>query len=513
MRRAGVLAPVFSLPGLFGVGDFGACTREFIDSLSESRVRIWQVLPLNPMGLGHSPYQSYASEAGETIYIDLVSLYEEGLLASCPEPFMADSEHADYEAVREYKERFFREAFANFTPDADYEVFAAQPWVYRYAVFKVLKDHFGELSWNEWPEEYRNWIRDGKCDLSAFSKAIRYEMFLQYEFFVQWKRVKDYANSKGILIMGDIPFYVGQDSLDVWMNQEEFLLDSEGYPSFVAGVPPDYFSADGQRWGNPIYDWKHMEENGFAFWRNRLLYTARLYDMIRIDHFRAFDTYWKIPAESPTAINGEWLEAPGYKFFDRLLPEIPGTEIVAEDLGSMRPEVYMLRDYYHFPGMNVLQFTLLDPGFKQKENMIVYTGTHDNDTALGWYRSLSEGDRERVWNVILRAELLRKGLVREEQQPGQAENVPDKAASEELKIPEEDELMFPAALMRHALMSDMETCIIPWQDILQLGSEARINTPGVVSPKNWTAKMNSLSEFRRAMKYFKEAIKQAGRQS
>ena len=557
MRRAGVLAAVFSLPGHYGIGDFGKCAYEFIDMLSEQGLRVWQVLPLNPIGYGHSPYQPYSSEAGDTVYVDLGQLFEEGLLRFLPEAFQAESKKVNYEDVRAYKQPYFEEAYRNFRKDAEYEKFASQEWVYLYAVFHALKLKNNDLPWNEWPEQDREWIaeRDPESPvLSGLSDAIGLEMFLQYEFCRQWQKIRAYAREHGVLIMGDIPFYVGQDSLDVWANQEEFLLDPDGYPGFVAGVPPDYFAAEGQRWGNPIYDWKHMEENGFAFWENRLLHTAKLYDMIRIDHFRAFDTYWKVPRSCPTAMVGEWIEAPGYALFDKMLPLLSGTEIIAEDLGEMRQEVYDLRDHYNFPGMNVLQFTLLDPHFKIRENMFVYTGTHDNDTVLGWYRTQPPVEQRKIQIVLqglekeeeVRLEREKKWLeaveelrdLREQLLPGK--QPPDTALSDEFlrrmqtlsaaanKAPEpalaangsirlpggkalipEEEIAW--AFVMRALQSEMETCIIPWQDLLGLGSDARINTPGIVNLENWRSRMRNFDALKPILKKYGAAAKQAER--
>ncbi len=554
MRRAGVLCAVFSLPGRFGIGDFGKCAYEFIDLLAENRLKIWQVLPLNPIGYGHSPYQPYSSEAGDTVYIDLEALYQEGLISALPDPVVSDEIKVDYEAARALKAPYFAEAYRNFKKDADYEAFASQEWVYLYAVFHALKSKNHDLPWNEWPDQDREWIRkkDPKSPvLAGLTDAIGLEMFLQYEFYRQWMKVRSYAHEHGVRIMGDIPFYVGQDSLDVWANQEEFLLDPDGYPGFVAGVPPDYFAAEGQRWGNPIYDWKHMEENGFAFWENRLLYTAKLYDMIRIDHFRAFDTYWKVPRSCPTAMVGEWIEAPGYALFDRMLPLLSGTEIIAEDLGDMRQEVYTLRDHYNFPGMNVLQFTLTDPNFKIRENMFVYTGTHDNDTTLGWYRMQTPAEQRKVQLVLrglqkeeeIRLDREQKWLqavedlrnLREQLMQGQETAVstellqrmqqladltnhapePALAADGRIRLPGNvppiPEEKIPEAFILRALASEMETCIIPWQDLLSLGTEARINVPGIVNEENWRSRMTGFAPLSSALAEYGEAAKQAGR--
>ncbi len=554
MRRAGVLSAVFSLPGRYGIGDFGKCAYEFIDMLSENGLTVWQVLPLNPIGYGNSPYQPYSSEAGDTVYIDLDGLYREGLLSALPDAYEGDSKKVNYEEVRAYKQPYFEEAYRNFKKDAAYEAFIAQAWVYPYAVFHALKEKNGDLPWNEWPKEDQEWIQNREENsevLSGLSDAIGLEMFLQYEFYVQWQRILEYAHEKGVRIMGDIPFYVGQDSLDVWANQDEFLLDPDGYPGFVAGVPPDYFAAEGQRWGNPIYDWKHMEENDFAFWKNRLLYTAKLYDMIRIDHFRAFDTYWKVPRSCPTAMDGAWIEAPGYRFFDEVLPLLSGTEIIAEDLGEMRPEVYELRDHYQFPGMNVLQFTILDPKFRSRENMFVYTATHDNDMTKGWYQTQTPLEQRKIQIALLglekeEEERLRKEeawlraieelkVLREEILTAPASEVPAGtlerlqqlsvianeapepaiAANGRIRLPggvspiPEEEISW--AFILRALKSGMDTCIIPWQDILGLGSEARVNIPGLVNTENWRSKMKNYTAFAAAVARYGKAAKEAGR--
>ncbi len=243
----------------------------------------------------------------------------------------------------------------------------------------------------------KDWIVDNKLDLSPYEKDIEFELFVQYTLYKQWNDLKSYANSKGILIMGDMPIYVGIDSDDVWANQDLFLLDKKGRPTHVAGVPPDYFSETGQRWGNPLYDWPKHKSSGFKFWIDRLEYNSRLFDIIRIDHFRAFDTYWKIPADCPTAVKGRWIKAPGYAFFDKLFKELPDINIVVEDLGDLRDEVLELRDHYDFKGMRIVQFTFNPEGMDEdRENLIIYTGTHDNQTVRGWYSDLKAKEKTKV---------------------------------------------------------------------------------------------------------------------
>ena len=399
-RWAGVLMPVASLPSREGCGCFGSDAYRFVDLLCDLGVGIWQLLPLNPLGYGNSPYQPFYSMAGEELYISLEMLEREGLLPAGWEPFEAkEADRIDYEAVKAYKEKYLQSAAQVFCRSAaenrEYQAFCALPWVKPYAVFKALKKQNGLRPWNEWPKEQQDWILDGRYDISHLKPEIDYTLFTQFIFRKQWQSLKAYMNGKGLLVMGDIPFYVGIDSLDVWSAREDFLLDTDGRPSFIAGVPPDYFNAEGQRWGNPIYDWERMEKTGFTFWVNRLQYNAEMFDILRIDHFRAFDTYWKIPASCPTAMDGDWIEAPGYALFDQVFNKIPNLRLIAEDLGGdLRPALKVLMDHYRIPGMNVAQFTVLSDEALRR-NQLIYTGTHDNQTTRGYYRDLPEGERKR----------------------------------------------------------------------------------------------------------------------
>lgn len=483
MREAGILAPLPSLPSDYGIGDMGKYSYKFIDLLKQSGVKIWQILPLNPLGYGNSPYQPYSSFAGDEIYISLENLFEQNYLNEKPLPFNADSIKVDYNLVRKYKEKYLKQAFSNFKPDEDYKKFVSQKWVYLYAVFLTFKKKNNLVCWNKWQKEHKEWIKDRKYDLSEYQKDIDYEIFIQYIFYKQWIKLKEYANQNSISIMGDIPIYVGIDSLDVWSNQDSFLLDENGEPTFIAGVPPDYFSETGQRWGNPIYNWDYMKKNNFSFWIDRLSYNSKLFDIIRIDHFRAFDTYWKIPAECETAIDGEWIEAPGYDLFDTILKQLPDIKIVAEDLGELRDEVYVLRDYYKFKGMKIVQF-VFDPlennnNFEDKENMIIYTGTHDNQTIKGWYNSQSRHLQKEI-----DLELFSQGY--------REDNISHR-------------------FVEYTLDSIAQTAIIPIQDILNYGDEARINTPGTLGSPNWEWKLKDFSDFENNISFLNKAIKDSGR--
>ena len=458
---AGILMPVASLPSEDGAGSLGREAYSLIDFLSDTGFRIWQVLPMNPLGYGNSPYQAYSSYAGDELYIDLDLLEEDGLLTGEREKLPCTG-RIDYQKAREYKLPYLKEVFKAFREQekekTEFDAFCREEWVRPYAVFITLKKNNGMRCWNEWPAEQRDWILDQKYDLSSLEEEICFEMFLQYLFRKQWLALKAYANSREILIMGDMPFYVGIDSLDVWKDRESFLLDDDGRTVFIAGVPPDYFSVTGQRWGNPIYNWERIEKTGFRFWIDRLRYSASLYDIIRIDHFRAFDTYWKIPATCETAVEGEWIEAPGYTLFDRLLEEMPDIWIVAEDLGDLRPEVLQLRDAYDLPGMDIAEFTLLDP--KIRKNQVIYTGTHDNQTVVGWYKNLDPDEREKVDRRLKR------------------EGTREKSVS--------------YRMLHYVLNSAADYAIIPMMDLLELDDSARLNTPGTVGSPNWEWQMKDL---------------------
>ena len=470
-RTTGILLPIFSLPSNQGIGDFGKhCTR-FIDKLADHHVKIWQILPLNPVGYGNSPYQPYSSYAGDEIYISIDTLADYGLLKqSSIRNYNKFSERVDYQGVRAFKEPYLKKAYKTFQKnfkkfEKEYQMFKSQAeWLYPYAVFITLKKHNDMKPWQQWPKEQRDWIVDRQFSLRNFEADILYEEFLQFIFYKQWMQIRNYATLKGIKIMGDMPFYVGLDSADVWQNQHEFLLDADGNPLSIAGVPPDYFSEDGQRWGNPIYNWKRMKKQKYSFWMRRLEWSKECFDITRIDHFRAFDTYWKIPAECPTAKVGEWVLGPAYDFFDELYRRMPDIQIVAEDLGDLRKQVHKLRDHYNLLGMNVAEFEMSPKLLKKKrrEHVILYTGTHDNDTIKGFYQELSSNKK-----IALRRYFHNCGY---------------------------DNRNFHELVVRYCLDSVAEVVIIPVQDLLGLGSEGRINTPGTISDDNWVWKLKNLKE-------------------
>lgn len=480
MRKAGILIPIASLPSQFGIGDFGPTSYEFVDLIKATGFKIWQILPLNPLGYGNSPYQSYSSKAMDELYISLELLEKQGLIKKT-EKFNADAEKIDYDQVRKFKEAYLKEAYGNFKPTAAYQEFIQQKWVSEYATFVALKKKNDLRCWNEWNSEDKNWIFTKEKLNDELQNEVEYGMFLQYILFEQWKQLRKYANESGIEMIGDIPIYVGIDSLDVWSNQDSFLLDDDGRPTFIAGVPPDYFSAEGQRWGNPLYNWDKLKEEGFSFWLDRLAYNAQLFDTIRIDHFRAFDTYWKIPASCPTAIDGEWIEAPGYELFDTIYEKYPNINIVAEDLGDLRPQVLELRDHYKMMGMRIVQhsFDPVNAMDMDKENLIAYTGTHDNETLNVWYSHHDEDYKEKIQDFFKR-----HGY----QYPLMTEN-----------------------MIQYTLDTKARWAILPVVDLLDKDDSCRINFPGTVGEPNWQWKLKNYDELKEKCPLLKTMIQHSNR--
>ena len=461
-RLAGVLLHPSSLPSKYGGGSLGKEARKFIDWLAEAGQSVWQILPLNPVGFGNSPYQSPSAFAGNPLLIDVDDLIERGLLTKeeAKLNYVANSDTVDFERLTAFKSKCFRKAFARFAKrekDASYEKFCQTEayWLDEYALFRSIKRECKEKSWIEWPERLKK--RDPKAmkeSRARLADDIAYEKFLQFIFDRQWSELRDYAHTKNIRILGDMPFFVAQDSADVWSNQKLFMLNKDGSPDKVAGVPPDYFSATGQLWGNPQYDWETMESEKYAWWINRFRKLYEMIDIVRIDHFRAFESYWEVDGKAETAIDGKWKKGPGFPFFqavrDVLGEDVP---IVAEDLGIITDEVEELRAKCDFPGMKVLHFTLHFNeqgrlGFVAPENSIVYTGTHDNNTTVGWYKEEVD-DKLRVY------------------------------LSHMLNVDKMDVHAVCEKLVEFAYATDARMAIIPMQDLLGLDSGARMNKPGV----------------------------------
>jgi 4-alpha-glucanotransferase len=461
IRRSGILLHPTSLPGQYGIGSLNETAYEWVNFLDQTRQSLWQVLPLGPTGYGDSPYQSFSSFAGNPYLISLEELVQMGLLeqAVLDAAPALPAEGVDYGAIYQWKLPLLRTIAASFaaraTPDqqAEFAKFCAEQasWLDDFALFMALKDAHGGAAWNQWEMALRSRqpaaLQQARNDLAA---AIHGHQFNQWLFYRQWLRLKGYANTLGIQIVGDIPIFVAMDSADAWTNPSEFFLDAEFQPLVVAGVPPDYFSATGQLWGNPLYRWEVMQGNGYAWWLRRIQAALRLYDIVRVDHFRGFAAYWEVPAGEPTAINGQWVPGPGADFFTVVKATLGELPIIAEDLGEITPDVIALRNQFGLPGMKILQFAFSTDASDKflphnyERPFIVYTGTHDNDTTWGWYRQSATDHERDHFRRYLRTD-------------GR-----DAAWS----------------LIEVAFRSVAATAIVPLQDLLNLGSEARMNLPG-----------------------------------
>lgn len=470
MRRNGMLLPIASLPSPYGIGGFSKEAYEFIDLLEETGQKLWQILPLGPTSYGDSPYQSFSTFAGNPYFIDLDTLAEKGWLTkeACEASDYGDNEsYIDYGRI--YNSRFvlLKQAFLNsdILSDEKFTEFckANQHWLPDYALYMALKNQNDGKSWIEWEEEIRLRKPEAvECYKRELEEECNFYKFLQYEFHEQWTKVKEYAHKKGIQIVGDVPIYVAFDSADTWANPELFQLDEKNLPLGVAGCPPDAFSATGQLWGNPLYNWAYHKKTGYDWWLKRIAYCFDLYDIVRIDHFRGFDEYYSIPYGDETAVNGHWEKGPGMDLFNTVKEKLGELDIIAEDLGFLTESVFQLLKDSGYPGMKVLQFAF-DPSedsdyltYKYQRNCVVYTGTHDNDTTAGWFEKLSDGDKE----VALRY-------------------------MNSFYTPKEEQHWDLIAL---AMRSTADTCIIPVQDFLGLGSEARINMPSTLGD-NWKWRM------------------------
>jgi 4-alpha-glucanotransferase len=464
-RASGVLLHVTSLPSPYGIGDMGPTAFAWVDRLQEAGQRWWQALPLGPTGYGDSPYQALSSFAGNGLLISPELLLQDGLLdAKACEGLSFSSNAVDYGAVIQFKHRLLDQIWGNFSVSPrkelaqDYENFCHRQahWLEDYALFRALKQKFYGVSFLEWPAELVRRtpaaVAQARRELSPLMDKVRFAQFL---IFQQAQRLKEYAHSQGVGLIGDLPFFVSPDSSDVWAHPELFLLDKEYRPRFVAGVPPDYFSVDGQLWGNPVYDWEVLRQTGFRFCIDRLLALLAHVDVIRLDHFRAFAGAWQVPADAKTARTGSWMPGPDPEFFKAVEREVGCLPFIAEDLGVITPDVCALRDEFRIPGTKVLQFAFDgNPGNSHlPENYstktVVYTGTHDNNTTRGWFETLPEPERRRVWSYLNRAEGDSNGIAEE--------------------------------LLRLAWSSVAALAIAPLQDLLNLGAEARMNLPGSIN--------------------------------
>ena len=480
-RACGVLLPIFSLASEYGIGSFSKEAYEFVDFLKEAGQSYWQILPLGPTSYGDSPYQSFSTFAGNPYFIDIEKLIEEGLLTKKDAEsydFGDNAEKVDYEKLYRNRFKLLKKAFDNIDKAKnskeirkEFDSFKKNKdndWLRDYSLFMALKNANGGRAWNTWDEDIR--LRKASAMKAAFEKydeEVEFYSFLQYLFLKQWTDLKAYANDKGIEIIGDIPIYVAFDSADTWANPELFQLDKKNTPIDVAGCPPDAFSATGQLWGNPLYRWDYHKKTGYKWWMKRIAHCYKLYDVVRIDHFRGFDEYYAIPYGNPTAEIGEWRKGPGYELFETMKKELGEKKVIAEDLGYLTPSVIKLVKRTGFPGMKILQFA-----FDSREesdylphnytkNCIVYTGTHDNETTRGWFDHLPRQDK--------------------------------KFCKEYLGIHYNKDAVW--ATIRAAFASVSDTAIIPMQDYLELPMSARINTPSTLGG-NWVWRMdkNALSK-------------------
>jgi len=463
MRKSGILLHPTSLPGDLGIGDLGRWAYRFADFLAEGRQQFWQILPLSPTGFGYSPYQAYSSIAGNPLLLSTQSLADRGWLS--PEDLQGIQKFpdsiVDFDAVIPVKKKLIKKAASAFFQNSadplhrEFSAFCSEmsPWLETFSRFAALREANADSAWTEWNPQ-----------ISASAQDILDQKFIQFEFSRQWKALKKYCNERGIEIIGDIPIFVCHDSADVWANPELFDLDDGGKPKTIAGVPPDYFSKTGQCWGNPLYRWDVLDQTGYSWWIARVKSLLSLVDIIRLDHFRGFESYWEIPAGSDTAVNGRWVKGPGDRLFQALQNSLGKLPLIAEDLGLITTEVHELRKRWGYPGMRVLQFAFGDQSpqnphkpYNFVPNCIAYTGTHDNDTTAGWFSAKPDSDTHAASATALKY----MGCDRKEAVWG---------------------------FIRLLLSSIADTAIIPMQDVLELGSEARMNLPSTTA-NNWLWRM------------------------
>ena len=548
-KEKGVLLPVFSLPSKYGIGCFSKEAREFIDWLHETGHRYWQILPLNPTGCADSPYQPLSSFAGCAYFIDLQQLAEQGLVTQAELEsfdFGGDAQYVDYEKLHDGRSVMLRLAFSRFAEQLtangsgqqaeEYEQFLEDNdfWLQDFALFMSLREEFGrEESWDTWPEKLR--LREEKAlqeAAEAHAEDVAFHKWTQYEFFRQWGELRQYANAAGVKIIGDMPVYVSYDSADCWASPEQIQLDENLAPKRIAGVPPDDFAEEGQLWGNPLYDWEGMKKEGYRWWISRMLQNFHLYDVLRLDHFRGYEAYYSTEADADNAMNGTWTPGPGMDLFRQLQKVLEKEDtaatdsqaggdssasgaastspqlrdrFIAEDLGFLTEDVHRLLKETGFPGTKVIQFAFDgDPKNmylpeNYQENCVVYTGTHDNDTTVGWFRDLSGDDQAGIlqylglsgiyaWKLVLEYDAYIKKRAAEN--PGAGVANMDRAGSrclgtdETSEAPPDPSLLATDLMVNKALDCCAKTAIIPLQDYLLLGTEARINVPGTVD-HNW----------------------------
>lgn len=498
-RCSGILLHLTSLPGGHGIGDLGESAHEFVDFLAESGQKIWQVLPLSPTGYGDSPYQCFSAFAGHPLFIDLKALRDQGILSerdlanapSFPE------ERVEYAHVIDFKQSLLRKAGHAFLQDGAaedgraFETFCQSnsDWLDDYALFMACKKVHKDVAWAYWDAGIRQRNPDALTEWRhRLSFEIEIHKFAQFEFFRQWEKLRAHCNRRGVRIMGDIPIYVAHDSADVWAHAELFRLDEQGQPSAVSGVPPDYFSATGQLWGNPLYRWDVSAASGHRWWIERVRASLKLFDLVRLDHFRGFEAYWEIPAGASTAAGGKWVKGPGTEFFLTLQNELKELPFVAENLGVITPEVESLRKQFGFPGMSLLQFAFGNdpqgPSFRPhnySRELVAYTGGHDNDTTVGWWTSAGVGESTRTAEDIRQEHEFTRAYLGFKNEP------------------------INWVFIRAVMASVANVAMIPLQDVLGLGSDARMNLPGTTSgnwrwryrPKALTKEMSDrLREFR-----------------
>lgn len=471
-RASGVLLHITSLSSRYGIGDFGKEAYSFVDFLKRANQKLWQILPLNPPGHGGSPYNCFSAFAGNALLISIDKLIQDGLIKTeeiINVPNFVETK-IEFSRVIKFKNELFLKAFNRFDKSAEGDEYAKfvkenEYWLPDFCLYMALKEHFDNRVWNQWDtdiafrekqaiEKYQN----------KLAEKIRYQEFLQYIFSKQWSELKNYANHNGIKIIGDLPIFVAHDSSDVWVHPELFDLDDKGNPRKVAGVPPDYFSKTGQLWGNPHYIWKRIQEDNFLWWRKRFEKLLEQVDITRIDHFRGFEAYWEVDASEKTAERGKWVKAPGYELFSAVKQYLGELPIIVEDLGFITSEVHKLKENFGFPGMKIFQFSfcentsLKSRSYDSEKHCVLYTGTHDNDTLLAWYRGLRQSKNTRVLKILEKYYGINNSM-------------------------SEEKVCW--TLIEAVYKTKANFVIIPLQDILCLGNEARMNYPGTVGGNNW----------------------------